>query len=241
MTDPMMPDQVVLAVDTSGLVCAGVAHAGQVVASEVVADSRAHVEQLTPTVAAALSAAGVGLADVDAVVVGLGPGPFTGLRVGIVTGWTLAAVSGIEVHGICSLDVLAAQWVGPDATGGTGSGSGEFVVCADARRKELYWARYVGTERVGGPYVTEPAALPDLPIIGPGTSLYGDVLGDRVAAGGPTQLDPGVMAAVGLQLPSAGTEPLYLRRPDAAVSTNRKSALPTGPRVLPGLTPRGRS
>lgn len=215
----------VLALDTSTDVLVGVARDGEVLARAQVHDPRQHVEKLTPLVLEALAAAHATLADVTQVVVGLGPGPYTGLRVGIVTARTIAATLRVPLHGVCSLDVVAAAWVrdgeAPDA----------FVVASDARRKELYWACYDATgARVDGPRVTYPADLPDLPVVGPGADLYPDVLADR-AVDGPRTLDAGLLAALGDALPDAGVEPLYLRRPDAAVSTTRKSTLL--PRKLP--------
>jgi len=228
----MAPDTpVVLAVDTSHQVAVGLARGGEVLATLVVADPRAHVEQLTPSVTDCLAAAGLGIEQVGSVVIGLGPGPFTGLRVGIVTGWTLAATRGIGWEGVCSLDVIARQW--PDDA----EVPDDFVVCSDARRSEVYWARYRDGARVDGPHVAAPGELPDLPTTGPGVEHHAEHLGDRVIDG-PRALDPGVMAAIGWQLPSAGAEPLYLRRPDATEPGRRKSALPTGPRLLRGLTPR---
>jgi tRNA threonylcarbamoyl adenosine modification protein YeaZ len=214
----------VLALDTSTVVSVGLARDGEVLSTARVSDRMAHVEQLTPLVSQCLSTAGVSLADVDRIVVGLGPGPFTGLRVGIVTAQVLASVRQIALRGVCSLDVLAAQFV---ADRGPGVGSGEFVVATDARRKEVYWARYDqhGTRR-DGPHVTSPDDTPRLPTIGPATELYADRL---PAVDGPRVLDPGLLAARGWSLPDAGREPLYLRRPDAAEPTRRKSVLHTRP------------
>lgn len=220
--------QTVLAVDTSHQIAVGLARGNDVLGCHTVADTRAHVEQLTPSIQAVLADAELTLDDIDLVVVGMGPGPFTGLRVGIVTGWTLASAADLAHHEVCSLDVISAQWSEP---------AEEYVVCSDARRHELYWARYVGGVRIGAPQVGAPDTLPDLPTIGPGVVHYRDLLGDRVTEG-PDLLDPAVMAVVGPRLDDAGREALYLRRPDAAVPTRRKSALPTGPRLLRGLTPR---
>ena len=97
-----------LGIDTASLVSVGLARDGHVLAAEVVADPRGHVEQLTPLVARVCAGAGVRIVDLDRIVVGLGPGPFTGLRVGIVTARTLALVGGSALHGVCSLDVIAA-------------------------------------------------------------------------------------------------------------------------------------
>ena len=215
------PD-LVLALDTTTDVTVGVARGREVLASERVTDRMAHVEQLMPLVHRTLALAGARLADVGQVVVGLGPGPFTGLRVGIVTAQVLAHVRKVPLHGVCSLDVIALAHVHlPPPTG-------SFVVATDARRKEVYWARYgADGHRVGSPEVSSPDVVPRLPTVGPGAGVYPDRL-DVVA--GPRTLDAGLLAAYGLDLPSAGTEPLYLRRPDAAEPARRKSVL----RILPG-------
>ncbi|MDQ7993391.1 MAG: tRNA (adenosine(37)-N6)-threonylcarbamoyltransferase complex dimerization subunit type 1 TsaB [Propionicimonas sp.] len=207
---------VVLGIDTSATVCAGLARGGEVLASGVVDDTRAHAEQLMPLVRRVAAQAGLdGLAGVDAIAVGVGPGPFTGLRVGVVAASVLAEALGLPIRGVCSLDVLAHQGVA------AGLVSGEFVVASDARRKEWYWARYgADGRRLDGPFVTAPDELPDLPRVGPVTST-------------PLDLDAGVLASIAAGLPEAGLEPLYLRRPDAEVPTARKSTL-----VPPRLAPR---
>lgn len=210
---------VVLGIDTSATVCAGLARDGEVLATGVVDDTRAHAEQLVPLVQRVVAEAGLaGLDDVDAIAVGVGPGPFTGLRVGVVAAAVLAETLGVGLRGVCSLDVLAHQAVA------AGLVSSDFVVATDARRKEWYWARYSvrGTERVAGPFVTAPDQLPDLPRVGPVTDT-------------PLALDAGVLAAVAADLPEAGLEPLYLRRPDAEVPTARKSTL-LPPRLAPRRT-----
>ncbi len=201
---------VVLGIDTSGVVCAGVAVDGAVVASGVIPDTRAHAEQLMPLVQQVMADAGLTLAEVDRIAVGVGPGPFTGLRVGVVAAVTLGEALGVPVRGVCSLDVLAHQ----------ANESSDFVVATDARRKEWYWASYdADGNRVDGPFVTAPDQLPELPKVGPVT-------------GNPIALDAGVLAAIADSLPDAGLEPLYLRRPDAEVPTARKSTL-LPPRLAP--------
>lgn len=208
-----------LAVDTSTVVNVGIARDGKILATAFVADRMAHVEKLTPLIAACVESAGVRFADLDQIVVGLGPGPFTGLRVGIVSAQVLAAVLGSALHGVCSLDVLAAQHE-PQGR--------EFVVATDARRHEVYWARYgPDGRRIGQPQVSAPHTLPDLPVVGPAADLHADRLR---AVPGPRVLDPGILALVGPSLPDAGHEPLYLRRPDATESIRRKSVLHFGGR-----------
>ena len=147
-------------------------------------------------------------------------GPFTGLRVGVVTALTLGSTLGLTTHGVCTLDILAADLAHD------GEVAEEFLVATDARRKEVYWAHYRprdtgpgGAERLDGPHVSYPAALaelhPGLPVLGRGAGLYPDAL---TALAGPS--DP--RAAALAQAVADGTvqelplEPMYLRRPDAA-------------------------
>ena len=211
-----MADRLVLALDTATVVNVGLARGPQVLAEATLADRMAHAEQLMPLVADVVARAGVRAADVEQIVVGLGPGPFTGLRVGVVTAQVLATVAGIPLYGVCSLDVLAAAYAATDP-------AGEFLVTTDARRREVYWARYDadGTRR-DGPAVDRPDAVPQLPTVGPAVDLYPDQL---AAVAGPRALDPGLMAGHGPDLADAGREPLYLRRPDAAEPSRPKSVL----------------
>ncbi|AJQ90321.1 tRNA (adenosine(37)-N6)-threonylcarbamoyltransferase complex dimerization subunit type 1 TsaB [Propionibacterium freudenreichii] len=208
-----------LCIDTSTDVCAGLARDSEVVASAHVGDNHSHVELLMPTIMGLLADAGIGLSRVDRVGVGSGPGPFTGLRVGMATAFTLEVAGNKPVKGVCSLDVMAAQWRA------TAPAPDEFVIASDARRKELYWARYDQTGRRGEPQVTLPTALPDLPIAGPGVAVFAELLTSRMPAGAPTSIDAGFMAAHLSQLPDAGREPMYLREPDAKPPSARKSAL----------------
>jgi tRNA threonylcarbamoyl adenosine modification protein YeaZ len=209
--------QVVLGIDTATVVNVGLAAGNEVLAVATVSDPRAHAEQLLPQVRRCLTDAGCRLADVDHLVVGMGPGPFTGLRVGIATAQILSTAGSIPLHGICSLDVLAVHyathWVPEDG----------FVVATDARRREVYWAAYAPSgARLAGPHVGPPAEVPKMPVIGPAAEVYPDRL---LIAPGPRSLDPGVLASMGRRLPSVGGEPLYLRRADAAEPTRRKSVL----------------
>jgi tRNA threonylcarbamoyl adenosine modification protein YeaZ len=147
----------VLAVDTATpAVTAGVveltADAVLMRAARVEHDARKHAELLMPAVQAVCADAGTTLRGIDAVVVGVGPGPFTGLRVGMVTAAALGDALGVPVHGVCSLDAIAVD----------AAGEGPLLVVTDARRREVYWAAYdaAGT-RVDGPHVQGPAALAD--------------------------------------------------------------------------------
>jgi len=208
--------RLVLGLDTSTMVHVGLARGTEVLATATVADRMAHVEQLTPLISRVVETAGVALADLDLIVVGLGPGPFTGLRVGVVTARVLAAALGPALRGICSLDVIAAQHAA------TNPGE-EFLVATDARRREVYWARYrADGTRSSGPDVSAPGLLPRLPVVGPAADLYADQV---PAVDGPRLLDPGTLAVRGPWLPDAGIEPLYLRRPDATEPGPRKSVL----------------
>lgn len=216
-----MSDPVVLALDTSMLAAAGIARGSVVLGSGVVEDRMQHVEQLMPLIARILADADLTIADVDRIVVGLGPGPFTGLRVGVATAQVIATARNLPLRGICTLDVLAVQHLADHPSGG--HGDTDFVVASDARRKEVYWARYSARGvRRDGPKVSLPEEVPALPTLGPGADLYADRL---TAVLGPRRLDAGLMAVHGWDLPDEGIEPLYLRRPDAAEPSRRKSTL----------------
>lgn len=205
-----------LAIDTSHFVAVGLAREGTAVASVVVEDTRAHAEALMPSVLSACAEGGISLQEVGEFAVGMGPGPFTGLRVGVATAWTLAHLAGAEPHGVCSLDVVALQWADEGAPD-------EFVVAADARRKELYWARYRSDgSRIGYPQVSAPQEVPNLPVAGEIPELYRHLL----SIDGPSTLDPAVLAAFWTRMAPAGDEPYYLRAPDATVPGQPKSALP---------------
>lgn len=208
-----------LALDTSTVVCAGLARDGEAVASRFVGDNHSHVELLVPTIEEMLARAGTSLRQVSRIGAGVGPGPYTGLRVGLSAAVTLSLVGGAPLRGVCSLDVLAAQW------SSTGQAPEEFVVASDARRKELYWARYRGGARVGTPHVGAPERMPQLPTAGPGVDVYPQLLATRRPVSAPRGIDAGFLAAHLDELPDAGTEPLYLRIPDAELPSARKSAL----------------
>jgi tRNA threonylcarbamoyladenosine biosynthesis protein TsaB len=203
---------VLLAFDTATPAVTVALHDGErVVASSTTVDARRHGELLAPTITALLDEAWVPRQDLTAIAVGVGPGPFTGLRVGLVTARTLGAVLDIPVYGVCTLDVLAAEAVD------SGAVDGAFVVATDARRKEVYWATYDETgRRLDGPHVSRPADVAtDRPVVGRGGLLYPEAFPTTV---GPEHPDARVLAAVVAdeRAELLDPEPLYLRRPDAA-------------------------
>ncbi|MGH3552188.1 MAG: tRNA (adenosine(37)-N6)-threonylcarbamoyltransferase complex dimerization subunit type 1 TsaB, partial [Mycobacterium sp.] len=235
------PGTLVLAIDTATpAVTAGVVRRRgdrlDVLAERVSVDARGHAERITPNVLGALTDAGLTMNELDAVVVGCGPGPFTGLRVGMTTAAAYGHALDIPVYGVCSLDAIGGQT------------TGETLVVTDARRREVYWARYSDGMRTGGPGVNAPAD------VDPGAA--------RTVAGSPEHAalfelarcdrayptPVGLVAAVTMRAgtgpgwgsprlrgraavsthavadwaqPPAALVPLYLRRPDAKTLTER--------------------
>ncbi|MFV8166225.1 tRNA (adenosine(37)-N6)-threonylcarbamoyltransferase complex dimerization subunit type 1 TsaB [Mycobacterium sp. 134] len=206
---------IVLTIDTATpAVSAGVVRRAEdgtveTLAERVTVDARAHAEQLTPNVLGAVADAGITVADLDAVVVGCGPGPFTGLRVGMASAAAFAHALGVPVHGVCSLDAIGIHT------------DGDVLVVTDARRREVYWAHYRDGVRVDGPSVNAPADV-------------AAVLQSSVAAvaGSPEhaalftlpRLDVVYPTPAGLVRAVVDWDdpqplvPLYLRRPDAKPS-----------------------
>lgn len=221
----------ILAIDTSAVASAALisddAMEG-VVDSFATEDTRSHAEVLAPGIEKLLAGAGVTGTDIDAIVTGVGPGPFTGLRSGIATARTLAFVWDKPLYGLMSLDAIALEVAESTAA------VPEFLVATDARRKEVYWARYVYVqgqlpELVDGPHVGFASELPDLPVFGAGAGLYADVLrADEDFA--TTQPDAASLGQFALARLNAGqplldSTPLYLRESDAQVPGPRKRAL----------------
>lgn len=215
-----------LAVDTSGAQVSVALHDGVTpLARRDVADPRRHAEVLAPGIDQVLNETGHLIAEVTDVAVGVGPGPFTGLRVGLVTAEVLGLVLDVPVHGVGSLDALALAAVRSGAVGG----DEEFCVATDARRREVYWARYRGARRLVGPAVTVPVDLPrdGLTVVGRGGRLYPDELGPQVEPLDVSAADVAELAVAALA-GDAGVEallppqPLYLRRPDAVEPGSRK-------------------
>src|SRR6202035_466690 len=204
---------------------------GQPLAQLVTVDAHRHAELLAPAIAKVIADAGASQHDLTGIAVGVGPGPYTGLRVGLVTARVLGAALGIPVHGLCTLDAIAAD---VDADGE------DFLVATDSRRRELYWARYDGAgRRVAGPEVSKPALIPvsGLRAAGEGPMLYPEVLPNGLgpgfpAAGTPCKLAIAPLAAGDPDHILLPPEPLYLRRPDAREPGAPKRVTP----YLPGGT-----
>ena len=174
----------VLAIDTStSRTSVAIIENGTVLYSGYRDGATAHGPSLPALVQEALA-----ISDVDQVVVGMGPGPFTGLRVGIAFAQSFALARQKPVRGVCSLDAIATQISDDD-----------FIITVDARRKEVYWARYTNGVRVGQPAVDFPADVTGAPI-------HADLFPDMVSL---------------VNLPGNITEPIYLRRPDAVATADR--------------------
>ena len=174
----------VLAIDTSTARTSVAVIDGDVVVFSGYKDgATAHGPSLPALVHDALA-----VSDVDEVVVGMGPGPFTGLRVGIAFAQSFALAREIPVRGVCSLDAIAAQ-----------VNESDFIISVDARRKEVYWARYTNGKRVSDPAVNFPADVTGAPV-------HADLFPD--------------MAAL-VKLTGNITKPMYLRRPDAVATVDR--------------------
>ena len=187
-------------------------------------ESRRHGEELAPAIAAVLGRSGVRPDQLTCVVVGVGPGPFTGLRVGLMTARTLALALDVPVLGICTLDVLAFDAVQ--------LGLAEpFIVATDARRKEVYWAAYDDCgARIDGPFVSAPArvSLAGRPAVGAGAVLYPEAFPDVREPAAPKAA--ALCRWVALGRPTVEPLPLYLRRPDATEPGARKPVTSSGTR-----------
>lgn len=175
-------------------------------------DARRHGESLAPAIDGILKGAGVAPGSLAALVCGLGPGPFTSLRVGVVTAVSLGQALGIPAYGECSLDAIAL------------GEPGDVVAVGDARRREVYWAVYADGRRVDGPHVGPAAQVVDSGVpraIGAGALLYQDVLGGIAEPDGRRFPDPVSLlrlaaARILAADPPVPLEPLYLRQADAA-------------------------
>jgi tRNA threonylcarbamoyl adenosine modification protein YeaZ len=213
-----------LALDTSTPAVTVALHdGGTVVAEESAVDRRRHGELLAVFIDNALRSIGAGRQDLTAIAVGTGPGPYTGLRAGLVTARVLASALAIRIDGVCSLDVIAAA-AGAEATGA------EFLVATDARRREVYWARYCASgQRTDGPQVSRPADLPSgLAVAGEAALIYPDLSDRPLEPAFPSAAQLAEIAAGRLARgePAQPAVPLYLRRPDAREPGKPKRVTP---------------
>lgn len=215
---------IVLAIDTatSDLVAGLVEVGGQrSVIAESVTPTRAHNERLVPTVSRLVADAGLSFSDIGAIVAGCGPGPFTGLRVGMATASAFGQALGVPVYGVVTHDAVAQ---GVDAP---------VLVVTDARRREVYWAKYSGGARVAGPAVNAPAEVDTsgVAVISVPPQLADQLPPTDGAAPTVTYLAPrpeGLVAAADLGSEPGPLVPHYLRRPDAVepAARPRSSAIP---------------
>ncbi len=217
-----------LAFDTSTpAVTVALCDGDEVLAQSMDVDARRHGELLAPAIARVLAAADAVPGDIGAIAVGAGPGPYTGLRVGLVTAATLADALEIPAYPVCSLDVLAAGHDGP------------VLVATDARRREVYWAAFDDTgSRVAGPSVDRPPVVREwleahagYAVLGDGALLYADEFPDNDIEEHPRYPAATALAHLVLADAAAGTEPepltpIYLRRPDATPPGPRKQVTP---------------
>jgi tRNA threonylcarbamoyl adenosine modification protein YeaZ len=233
----------VLALDTATAATAvtvlefdgGGAGAGTTLARRRHVDPRAHGERIAAQVMATLTEVGIGPASLSAIVAGTGPGPFTGLRVGLATAVAMGQTLDIPTYGVCSLD-------------GFPSTVEPVLVATDARRREVYWGIYRDGVALTGPAVDRPAAV--LPALleygvrlayGEGALRYRGEFALAVAED-PLYPDPATLARIAYTRIAAGEpgEPLiprYLRRPDAAEPRPPKPAIPLGSPPAPPLDP----
>lgn len=228
-TEPI-PAEVVLSLDTSTDASVALYRDGQVLSRQRSHSDRRHAEMLVPMIHQALGEAGLGPREVSTVVIGTGPAPFTGLRVGLATGQAFAHARGVQALGVCSLDALALA-----------AGDGQVLVVTDARRRELYYARYqvsgACAEQVLAPAVGAPQQIAaehaDLihsaQVRGPGLLVAGGQLGldpGALPAMASDGVDPVDLARLALHRREAGGDlsltPLYLRRPDVHPAAARK-------------------
>lgn len=215
----------ILAVDTSGGVCsAAVARGGAVLSEAYMNAGRTHSEALAPMIDFCLSGAGLGIRDVGLFACAVGPGSFTGLRIGVGMIKAFAHASGKPALGVMTLDALARNLAGTDET-----------VCPliDARRGEVYTATYLGGSRLTDYRAERLDSVLDalrgrrVVFLGDAALKYEAAIsvtdaGFRVAHGGVALQRAGSVAlaayelwAAGVRQDAHGIEPFYLRETQA--------------------------
>lgn len=216
-----MGTMLLLSIDSSAGASAALTRDDTVLAQWHTEAANTHAEVLAPAVQRIMAETGVQGRQLDAVVTGVGPGPFTGLRVGLALAHSMAAAWAVPLHGVCSLDALALRAVEADV-------EGDFIAVTDARRREVYWAHYTNDDGdsglVEGPFVDQAAACPELPAVGAGVGLYADQLTAASAESStwlPHARELGLLAEGALTGELTGVlcepRPLYLRESDAKV------------------------
>ncbi|CAN5311172.1 tRNA (adenosine(37)-N6)-threonylcarbamoyltransferase complex dimerization subunit type 1 TsaB [soil metagenome] len=205
-----------LAIDTSaGTSVAVVDRDRGTLVEHTVEDTRSHSEVIGTLIDQCLAESGVPIAALSGVAVGMGPGPFTGLRVGIAAAQAFAFGAGKPLVRVVSHDAVA---FGHYAAGN----DGPLLVVTDARRKEVYWTAYSGADeqrlpvRTQGPGLARPD---DLPAAVEGYSSYLRLDAQLVSAASVGLLAEGLFLH---GRPFAGKAPLYLREPDVTVSAGPK-------------------
>ncbi|SKA91332.1 tRNA threonylcarbamoyl adenosine modification protein YeaZ [Agreia bicolorata] len=199
-----------LAIDTSAGTSVAIVDpsTGAIVVERSTPDTMRHAEVIGTLLAEALSAADVRPKSLDGVVVGMGPGPFTGLRVGIAAARTFALGAGLPLHPMVSADAVARQ----EALAGA---SDTVMVVTDARRKEVFWSLYdlsnAEPVRLDGPGLAKPDALP-----------HSDARRVDAAEIPAAQLALAAAALLDAGFPLASDEALYLRSPDVTMPSGIK-------------------
>ena len=200
-----------LAIDTSaGTAVAIVDRDGGILAEHSSDDTRRHAEVIDGLITACLEKSGVAVSALSGVAVGMGPGPFTGLRVGIAAARAFAFGAGKPVVPVVSHDAIAFGLAEPT------------LVVTDARRREIYWSAYAGSDaaglpvRVSGPGLCKPA---ELEAAVPDFSRYRRLDAETVSAASVGLLAEGLYAN---KRAFAGDQALYLRSPDVTVSAGPK-------------------
>ncbi len=220
-----------LAFDTATPLISVAVHDDNCVLGQIgqVIDARRHGELLAPTISELLAELRLTPGDLSAIAVGVGPGPFTGLRVGLVSAQTMGLALDIPVYGVGTLDALALQ---AQLAGAIREGD-DFLVATDARRAEVYWSQFTAAVplpiRRSDPAVAIASSIvrEQLPVVGRGAQLYPAALGESV---GPLDLEASAVAQWAIRALADGRDladisPQYLRRPDIHPGAPRKSVL----------------
>jgi tRNA threonylcarbamoyl adenosine modification protein YeaZ len=205
-----------LAIDTSaGTTVAVVDRQRGVIAELGEADTRRHAEVIGDLISNCLRDSDVAVAELSGVAIGMGPGPFTGLRVGIAAGNAFALGAGKLPVRVISHDAIAFEHYAAGA-------SAPVLVVTDARRREVYWSAYSGLDEVGLPIrVGDPGLVrpDDLADAVPGFGDFTRLDAHSVSAGALGMLAETMFSA---RRQFAGPQPLYLRSPDVTLSTGPK-------------------